>query len=709
MNTNDESKSGIKLLDAVEALSTIVDTSWERESEELYELESSNWKDAGWLTHGDKKDAISNVKEIFKVILKYLKTSDAHELKDIEELKTIMLIVGEAAKKIDRYTDLFHTKQLDSVTEIREYKQLQEFYNKKISKSIDEAILSKWIFALSQKAFQEQSQNSLDEKLIDTKHVFVDLDSVKNDTEYELFFIKKADGTRFFSPRLIKNITLICDFGFRLGQEKDRDPLIDLSLWSDRYGFGVADSILKNAKAMINQYYPIVIHHKHLAFCSSTHKAILALYSAASQDHLLSSGSTKGCLSYLADFQMYFREALESRSFQNMVAFPNQEYSTEEVASKKIIDELLKHIFESKIKNERLDSYLHFLVTESNDILSAEHKKAINLDNPIWSRLACDYAAMQKFLRTHPNGTLNKVLHLIESGNYNSFDPWMQQRLPEILFDIDYSSIQTSIHQIASPTIQKVINEAELTSEWLSYLRSKQDEKLVVFNFQDNTSWREHARSAAVENLQDATEFEKNLRVITLPKDTEFYHQEMPYAGDNRVEDFKKHFIEHLQGEHTGFYFPASLSQHLTKEWMEDVMNSINRTFFFGKNVLTKEARMNFIEIFYAFIQLKIIDVLHPARVYLTCKDGVDSSPASGAVFYVFMNLLQGKDFGLEEIEILTDMIYRPSLLSRERVMLANRADRLFGAIKVIEMASRDDGFKAKINKEFGTYYSLEL
>lgn len=113
---------------------------------------------------------------------------------------------------------------------------------------------------------------------------------------------------------------------------------------------------------------------------------------------------------------MYLREALASRTYQYMIAYPNQEFAIEERAAKKIVDEILKLLFEMKISNERLDSYIRFIVTESNSVLSEEHTKAINLDHPVWSRLACDYAAMQKFMKRHPNGPLNKVLHLLRRG-----------------------------------------------------------------------------------------------------------------------------------------------------------------------------------------------------------------------------------------------------------------------------------------------------
>lgn len=85
--------------------------------------------------------------------------------------------------------------------------------------------------------------------------------------------------------------------------------------------------------------------------------------------------------------------------------------------------------------------------------------------------------------------------------------------------------------------MQETINQATTIHEWLGYLRTKAAESgnIVIFDYQDNTSWREYARAKTLEKLQEATEFEKVLSVTTLPKDTEFYHQDVPYQDDHQL------------------------------------------------------------------------------------------------------------------------------------------------------------------------------
>lgn len=705
---------GLKLLDAVEALSKIAETPWEQD---VYEVDEIDINDPHWLQAKDKEGVVDNIKSIFRVILNHLKDSYQEQYrtmgssKNVEGIKTIMVIVGEAAKKIDRYTDLFHTKRVRSITEIKEYRQLQEFYNKKISKTINEAVLSKWILALSQRAFETARG---EEKIHDTKHVFVDLDSVKNDTEYELFFIRKSDGTRFFSPRLIRNIKLICNFGVQLGKQTDRDPLIDLPIWQDYYGLAVSRAILNHVKPIINQYYPLIIHHKETALFGSLHKALLALILASNENRLISAGSSKGCSSYLADFQIYLREALESRTYQQMVAFPHQEFTKEETAAKKILDGLIQQLFEGDVSHDRLEAYLKALIKESNVFLSLDHRKAINLDTPLWSRLSGDFIAMQKFIRYHANGHLNKLIANLEEGDYSTFDPYQQMCLPEQLYRLGSSGFETCVHALASPTKQEVIDRASIIPEWLGYLHAKTEDEgpIVLINHQDNTSWREYARAHAIENLQEASGINQVLTVLSLPKDTEFYNQQAPYDEDHQLVVFKKHLLEQVLGNHTGFYFPESIRQKITQESVEGLFLAINRVFFSNKNVLSKEARLDFIEIFYLFLELKILEITKAKHLFFTCKDGIDISPTSACSLFALLKMLEGKSPSQDEIDALNAMIYKPALLRRERVILQKRMERMLSSIKVLENAVHDygsEGFKQIVEQAFSPYYQSDF
>src|SRR5206468_177198 len=113
------------------------------------------------------------------------------------------------------------------------------------------------------------------DKLTNTKHVFVDLETVKKDTEYELFFIRKEDGSRFFSPRLLRNIKLVCDFGSYFGERKELDPLEHIRQWYDRTLHTCAREMIKSLGPRLDYYFREIRKVKDQELVQILNKALL--------------------------------------------------------------------------------------------------------------------------------------------------------------------------------------------------------------------------------------------------------------------------------------------------------------------------------------------------------------------------------------------------------------------------------------------------
>ncbi|MGZ3634128.1 MAG: hypothetical protein ACXWM7_07715, partial [Parachlamydiaceae bacterium] len=157
MRSKYKENSNLSVMEAIATLSTIAHFDVETLTEDLQNEEIQLFTQSGavrhfkWLNHSAKgKDRI---REIFSVILDYLRQfyqSEHSYLTDpqtLEGIKNIMALVGDAAKKIDKYANLFNAKT--SVTQLKEYKQLNEFYRSRIARQIDEGVLGKWILAIS--------------------------------------------------------------------------------------------------------------------------------------------------------------------------------------------------------------------------------------------------------------------------------------------------------------------------------------------------------------------------------------------------------------------------------------------------------------------------------------------------------------------------------------------------------------------------------
>ncbi len=704
----------LSIIEAVETLSSIADLEFDREigitqqHELILQNEKVDYKTVHWLHHADAPSTVNLVRETFRVILHYLRNFYRKEYgyvtdqKTIEGIKTIMVLVGEAAKKLDRYTNIFHQTQKKSVTEFKEYKQLQEFYLSKIARKIDEGVLSKWILGLSigkwkkQKAIEFKAvPSSGAESLAETQHVFVDLETVKKDTEYELFFIRKENGTRFFSPRLLRNIKLVCDFGDYFGGHKGIDPLEGIQHWHDRVLHLCARNILKALGPRLQHFFHDIRKIKNQEVIALLNKTLLALLLSSHSQNLLRHSPIKSCSEYFEDFQSFLRELLHSRTYQKWLAYPPKETNLFAYELIEIVQVLCRSLYANLQGTEEMVPVVHRLIKEASQTLSKEQLEEID-KSPIWKHLTSDYTAMAKLMRRHANGPLLKVLTILEEDAFHVYDPLMQHNIPNQLYDLYLEEQRISHLRLAAPIYQEFINKAIVDEEFKSFIRLYNQatpvKKHLLINLQDRTSWREHARCAALEDLQYQPGMSNALFVVTLATDTDFYHQLSPYHQVNHIEPFLEQFKEHLKGEHSGFFFPSCIDKEAFAKFIDDAFPVIHRIFFSSKNVLPRENRLDFIEIFYLFMQLKLLEWVKPDSFSLTCKDGIDIGGAYSSELFVFLKLINGQEWTEEDWDHLNFMLYAPSLLIRERVMLPERFNRMLSALKTIENARSEIG-----------------
>lgn len=714
MHNKQNEHSNISIVDAVETLSNIADLDLERDvgiaqqHKIVVQGQNISYQTVHWLRQQDAGKAVHFVKEIFRTILNYLK--DFYEKqygaltdeKTIEGIKTIMVLVGEAAKKLDKYTNLFQHSHSPSVTDIKEYRQLQDLYLNRIAHKIDEGMLGKWILALSQKAFMQKKPVKLVGKKIETKHIFVDLESIKKDTEYELLFLRKEDGTRFFSPRLIRNIKLICDFGSYFKEAKKEDPLVDIGIWQDQCIQASARNLLRSLKGSVDHFYQETKKYKDHELVQAINKTLMALLMSSHPSNLLKNDPIKCCSEYFIDFQQFLNEALLCREYQKLIAYPPKKSNQFSLCLLDTIHALCCNFFVNLQGLQSILPHIQALIQEAEEAISTEHLAAAKASKTLWSKIAADYKAMIKLFKHHPNGPLKKVLDMLENGNYHFFDPIRQNNIPDQLFSLHINENKITNIRLPAPVNQEFIHKVHIKEEFKDFLRSMENnlvfKKHLMFNLQDKTSWREHFRSTALEDLQRFPEFSKNLAVITLAKDSEFYHQLAPYHEDNHADVFIKHFKEHLQDESCGFYFPTSIKKKLFPEFANHVIEAVHRIFFSSKNVLLRENRLDFIEIVYLFLQLKAIEIVQPDTFSFTCKDGLDIGCASSAQLFVFLKLLNEEALNEKEQESLNLILYGPSILLRERVMIAERFNRMLSVIKTIESVRNELGY-AKFSK----------
>lgn len=732
MNKKALEESGhLTLMEAVDTLSSIADMEFETDvgfiNPPNIAIQGEDMpvtdRTVNWLHQQDPKESVELIHGVFKIVLKFLQHfykeefRSKQEKRTLEGIKAVMVLVGEAAKKIDRYTALFHSRHLKSITELSEYRQLQDFYLRKISRTIDQGVLGKWILALSRRALEEKQRLELvDRKEIHTRHIFVDLDSVKQDTDYELFFMRKEDGSRFFSPRLIRNIKLVCDFGSTLGRDYIEDPLTDFIIWQDRYYYASATGILHYAQRTLRRFYKVCWKHHEWEFVAKLNNAIMALMLASNPQNLLDRGALKTSQDYFCDFQHFLRRVVHLRDYQKLLAYPPKRGNQLAQTLLDTVHSLTRGLYFQPHGLLELQPYIHDLVEQGLELLPEAHRDETLEKEGIWPSIALDEEAIRTLMKHHANGPLTKVLDVLEQGHFHAYDPLLQHNIPGGLYHIYNQDHRITNLRLPSPVYQEFINKVMVTEEFKSFLlsetRSGLNGRHLMFNLQDRTSWEEHFRAAALEDMQNVDLLKEGLTVVTLAVDTEFYHQEAPYRDDRSAKVFIQHFKEHLEDVHSGFFFPAALKKKLFPKFVNGILGAVHRIFFSKKNVLRIDERKSFIEIFYLFLQFKVLEIENPETFSFTCKDGVDTGQMASVQLFVFLRMMSEEELTPTEVEEIKLLLFAPALLVRERTLLPQRFQRIQRAMRTIETLRNELGYKnfAKLIQEaFGLYFDTPI
>ncbi len=501
----------LSIVEAVETLSNIADLEFDREigivqkHELILHREPIAYKTVYWLHQRDAASTISLVREIFRIILHYLQQfyrgeyGSITDQKAVEGIKAIMILVSEAAKKLDNYGDLLHPhkESKSSVTEFKEYKQLQEFYFSKIARKKDEGGLSKWILSLSlnkeKKAkeipFNIVSNERFPVNLKETKRVFVDLETVKKDTEYELFFIRKQDGSRFFSPRLLRNIKLVCDFESYFGVHKRIDPFEQLDIWYDRVVHSCARQIMKGLGSQLDLFLKELRKIKNNELIDALNKTVMALLFSAQGRNLSHHQPIKNCTEYFEDFLLFLREAMETKIYQRWISHPPGEQNHTAHDLLELVHMICRQIYTNLSGWDEMQPIVGGLIREGRQIISKEHIQQPDSSADLLNRFATDYLALTKLFKHHPNGPLLKVLKTLESGSLNEFDPLQQHNIPQQLFDLYSQEQRITLVRMAAPVYQRVIQKAEIINEFKGFLRSYRSftpqKKHLIINLQN--------------------------------------------------------------------------------------------------------------------------------------------------------------------------------------------------------------------------------
>lgn len=703
----------ISLIEAVEVLAKVANRKVDLEALTAYLVDlglpvATSIEGIVLDTEDDGKTLLSKIGQIFRVILHYIKNFYENEYPYMPSprtsgaIKGIMVLVGEAASQLDKFPAIVSAAKSKKVTESKEYKLLQEFYLKNIAHKINESEIDQWLITLSQRVQdQQRTIKSLGhEGLGHAKHLYVDMDSVKKDNEYELFWIRKEDGKRFFSPVLVRNLQLACDFENRIINAPEDGLELD-GKWLDRLYHVAAKQILAACTGVIDRFHKLVDKKQAGELAVFLSKALMALLLGTNAHFLMEKGAIKHCRHYFQNFQEFLRQALQSREYVQLMANPPKDKSSMAGVLLDVAQALCRALFIEQQSQKELLVPILDLIKKSSEELSPEQVEAYKRPPYVWHKVMGDYAALSKLMKHHPHGPLIKILEQLEGETIKGFDPLMEGNLPSKQFVAHLPGFESVNIRLPCPTMQEVINQANITPEFNGFLRTLVESggKHLLINLQDRTHWREYARCHALEECQHQPDLEDHLIVVTIPGDLEGVFPIVSDEKDNHAEYFIKHLSEQLMTHVGGFYFPESVTTFLTSDWFDSTLQSVHKVFFGGRNVMLLEHRRSFLQIFSFLIEWELLKQLKPTSFSLTCKDGIDVSPCASALFFLMLRWLEVENVSADDLNQIDLMLYAASIVHRHRLMRHDCFESFQSAVKVMETIRNEMGWEA-----FGKY-----
>ncbi len=680
-------EKGLAILDALENLNAVMDVDSLEELEvtedSLLVAHKEQKPEEYWLQAGADEQTAEVIRETFRSVHAYLQTfyqrmkGGGEPRRLVEGINTVMVLVGEATKKIDRLGLLFKER----VSDFSEYRNLQDFYRNKVIREIFQdfakAPVKPTQTPKEERALQAEMEGLLTQDTIEEVagvHILNDLGVIQRDHLYELFYLKNEAGHDFYSFELARNIKLACNFGEFSGEYFGEDPLLQVKNWEDRALHLLARNILKECHVQVEKFYREAMRYREMEIVALVHNSVMALMLAGNPRNLIRQFSAKGAHHYFHDFQLFLRAVLTNREYQRF-----QVYGAPD--SKPFFKQLMALVSSLVLASYTLGPDRNELKGALQELITREHP---HKEQKLSDQLVEANKALAHEFAKHPSGPVFKALDLIRDEQPRVFDPLMQGNMPEVEVTLVNGEKRIHILRMAAPISQQLIHKAAVTEEFHVYLHALEGSHLLV-NLQDRTSWKEHARCLAVEELARQAEFASVLTVVTLAQDTDFFNQCGMYKELDDAKGFVDHLLHHLADESTGYYFPSEIKKRLFPQFMQQLVAQVHITFFDHKANLSYIERLDFLSLVYRFIELKLIEITQPTFMSLTSKDGLDVT----AVETVGLIALLARGEPLD-VEQLTLILFGATVMQRERVIHPERFDRLASLLRLIEAKASD-------------------
>lgn len=271
------------------------------------------------------------------------------------------------------------------------------------------------------------------------------------------------------------------------------------------------------------------------------------------------------------------------------------------------------------------------------------------------------------------------------------YDPHHLGDLPTFLFN--YSLKDKQIKMIRTPAITRdiarnskgEISQVQIVEEFRSFLDSykKQGKVHLYVNLMERAKTSEGTRTRTIEALEK--EYPDTLHVISLSKNSPFYTQMNEHQAIDDPATFKTNFLRELSKEQNSyFYFSPALNNVQWQEKCREILDNVHRTKFNNATHLTREQRLDFIEVAYTEIIEAAMEILKPDSCNISCKSCIDRGAALLAEQFVKHCRNSSKELTGDQRKQFVAIALAPAILSQNRVMQPKFNARMHTATQLI-------------------------
>lgn len=345
------------------------------------------------------------------------------------------------------------------------------------------------------------------------------------------------------------------------------------------------------------------------------------------------------------DFVRQLRELIEISSSKKL--------SSNEQNSRKVLEAIINWIYlEANLSNSTQEFIYQYIEEPKGDLLSYLSDKQLIL---------------------HDDRRFDGIKHEV-----NIDDSYLHGNLPSVIFTLP-GPMSTKVIRTPRPTRQTLgfpWSVPTINPEFLKFIQQQWSHIYV------NLTKRHGQEGRAAKSIENLDQEVSGFHMITLDKNSDFYKQTIHFNDLAEGKLFKKIFLEQMTSEKGNYYWSCHLnSVEWTKE-LSNVVEKVHEKYFSTKKMLTRSERLDFIELTYLAILDKLIEILKPGSINISCHQCIDRGPSLLALWMLQKKLSSDKE--------LAALLLGTPLVIHNRSSFKSRIDRFISASKKV-ISSRNN------------------